>query len=93
LLGKVRDLQAATVRQAAARQYLTTPAALRKTLTLHNGKVAEHRQFAEEAGLKVYFAKPCSARRRGTNENTNGLVCQFFPKGMDLASMSEDRCH
>ena len=69
LLGKVPDLRATTVREAAAERYATTPAALRKTLTLDNGKeFAEHEQLAEEAALKIYFAKPYSAWQRGTNE-------------------------
>jgi IS30 family transposase len=90
LLGKVTNLQAATVRQAAARRYATTPPVLRKTLTLDNGKeFAEHEQLEIEAALKIYFAKPYSAWQRGTNENTNGLVRQFFPKGTDLANLSE----
>jgi len=92
LLGRVRNLQAATVRQAAARQYVATPAALRKTLTLDNGKeFAEHEQLAVEAALRIYFAKPYCAWQRGTNENTNGLIRQFFPKGTDLANIPEHR--
>jgi IS30 family transposase len=92
LLGKVPDLRAATVRQAAAQRYRTMPASLRKTLTLDNGKeFAEHEPLAAEAALKVYFAKPYSAWQRGTNENTNGLIRQFFPKGTDLAKIPEHR--
>jgi transposase, IS30 family len=92
LLGRVSNLQAATVRQAAARRYMTTPPALRKTLTLDNGKeFAEHEQLAVEAALKIYFAKPYCAWQRGTNENTNGLIRQFFPKGTDLVSIPEHR--
>ena len=92
LLGKVPNLQAATVRQVAAQRYRSTPAGLRKTLTLDNGKeFAEHQQLAVEAALKVYFAKPYSAWQRGTNENTNGLIRQFFPKGTDLANIPEHR--
>jgi len=69
-----------------------TPAVLRKTLTLDNGKeFAEHGQLAVEAALKVYFAKPYCAWQRGTNENTNGLIRQFFPKGTDLANIPEHR--
>jgi transposase, IS30 family len=92
LLGRVSDLRAVTVRQAAARRYLTTPAALRKTLTLDNGKeFAEHEQLEVEAALRIYFAKPYCAWQRGTNENTNGLIRQFFPKGTDLAHIPENR--
>jgi len=92
LLGKVPDLQAATVREVAAQRYRSTPAALRKTLTLDNGKeFAEHEQLEVEAALRIYFAKPYSAWQRGTNENTNGLIRQFFPKGTDLAHIPEHR--
>jgi len=92
LLARVANLPAATVREAAARRYATTLAGLRKTLTLDNGKeFAEHEQLALEAALKIYFAKPYSAWQRGTNENTNGLLRQFFPKGTDLASIPEHR--
>jgi IS30 family transposase len=92
LLGKVPNLQAATVRETAAGRYATTPPTLRKTLTLDNGKeFAEHKQLEAEAELKIYFAKPYSAWQRGTNENTNGLVRDFFPKGTDLAKLPEHR--
>jgi IS30 family transposase len=77
LLGKVRNLQAPTVRRVAAERYSNLPPALRKTLTLDNGKeFAEHEQLAVEAALKVYFARPYCAWQRGTNENTNGLIRQ-----------------
>jgi IS30 family transposase len=92
LLGKVPTLQAATVRQIAAELYRTTPPKLRKTLTLDNGKeFAEHERLTEEAALKIYFAKPYCAWQRGTNENTNGLVRQFFPKGTDLVGIPNHR--
>jgi len=92
LLGRVANLQAATVRQAAAVLYRGTPPALRKTLTLDNGKeFAEHEQLQVEATLRIYFAKPYSAWQRGTNENANGLIRQFFPKGTDLAHIPEHR--
>jgi transposase, IS30 family len=92
LLGKARNLRAATVRRSAIALYHTTPPALRKTLTLDNGKeFSEHQQLAAEASLKVYFAKPYCAWQRGSNENTNGLIRQFFPKGTDLANIPEHR--
>jgi len=86
LMGKVSDRQAATVREAITRLFRPLPASLRRTLTLDNGKeFAEHEQLAAEVALRVYFAKPYCAWQRGTNENTNGLVRQFLPKGSDLA--------
>jgi IS30 family transposase len=92
LLGRVGNLRAATVRQAMAELYRTTPLALRKTLTLDNGKeFAEHQQLQAEACLKIYFAKPYCAWQRGSNEHTNGLIRQFFPKGTDLARIPEHR--
>lgn len=92
LLGRVGNLRAATVCQSAAALYRSTPPALRKTLTLDNGtEFAEHRQLAAEAALTVYFAKPYCAWQRGTNEHTNGLIRQFFPKGTDLAHIPVQR--
>jgi transposase, IS30 family len=92
LLGRVGDLKAATVRRSAAELYRTMPPALRKTLTLDNGKeFAEHQQLEVEAALRVYFAEPYCAWQRGTNENTNRLIRQFFPKGTNLASIPKHR--
>lgn len=92
LLGRAVDLKAATVRRSTVALYRTTPAALRKTLTLDNGKeFAEHQQLEAEASLTVFFAKPYCAWQRGTDENTNRLVRQFFPKGTDLARIPAHR--
>ena len=92
LLARADDLHAPTVCGAMAELYHSMPPALRKTLTLDNGKeFAEHERLAAEAALKVYFADPYCAWQRGTNENTNGLIRQFFPKGTDLARISEHR--
>ena len=58
-------------------------------MTLDNGKeFAEHEQLAEDLGLDIYFAKPYASWQRGTNEHTNGLLRQFFPKGTDFARIS-----
>jgi IS30 family transposase len=92
LLGKVHDRKATSVRQAITQLFHPLPARLRKTLTLDNGKeFAEHKQLAADVVLRVYFAKPYCAWQRGTNENTNGLVRQFLPKGSDLAHTPEYR--
>ena len=61
------------------------------TLTYDNGKeMAEHEQITEELGMKIYFAHPYSSWERGVNENTNGLIRQYFPKGRELTSVTRE---
>jgi IS30 family transposase len=86
---KTANLKAATTRRAACRSLRDLPENLRRTMTLDNGKeFAEHKQLAEDLDLDVYFAKPYASWQRGTNEHTNGLLRQFFPKGTDFARIS-----
>jgi IS30 family transposase len=67
------------------------PARLRKTLTWDQGKeLSRHKQIAQVTGLKVYFCDPHSPWQRATNENTNGLLRQYFPKGTDLSMHSKE---
>ena len=53
--------------------------------------MSEHRRFSVESGVQVYFCDPQSPWQRGSNENTNGLLRQYFPKGETLAGVSQER--
>src|SRR6516165_12426610 len=65
------------------------PTSLRRSITLDNGKeFAEHRRLTQTLGLDVYFALPYRSWQRGTNENTNGLLRQTFPKRTDFSRIS-----
>jgi len=89
LLARVEDRRAATVRQAAEQRLGKLPQHLRRTMTFDNGKeFAEHAALAAATGMRIYFARPYCAWQRGTNENTNGLVRQYLPKGTDLTAYS-----
>jgi IS30 family transposase len=77
---------AEAVRDAIANQITTLPEQLRRSLTCDQGaEMTQHAQLTIDSGLPVYFCDPQSPWQRGTNENTNGLLRQYFPKGTDLA--------
>jgi len=77
---------AEAVRDAIARTITTLPAQLRQSLTWDQGaEMAQHVQLKIDTGVAVYFCDPHSPWQRGTNENTNGLLRQYFPKGTDLS--------
>ncbi len=82
---------AGAVRDAVAESISTLPKQLRRSLTWDQGaEMAQHAQLRVETGLAIYFCDPHSPWQRGTNENTNGLLRQYFPKGTDLARYSRD---
>ena len=79
------------VRDAMAAAIETLPAALRRSITWDQGtEMAEHVQFKVDTGVDVYFCDPHSPWQRGSNENTNGLLRQYFPKSTDLSAHGPD---
>jgi IS30 family transposase len=89
MLAKVANKDTQTVVSALIRQAKTLPNELYKSLTWDRGKeLADHRRFTLATDIHVYLCDPQSPWQRGSNENTNGLLRQYFPKGTDLAGYS-----
>jgi transposase, IS30 family len=79
------------VAKAFAKAYKSIPKKFKKSLTFDRGsEMAMHELFTQLTGIPVYFADPGCPGQRGTNENTNGLTRQFFPKKTDFSKISEE---
>ncbi len=87
---KARD--AATVRKAFEKEFKSIPTQMKKTMTYDNGtEMAEHKLFTKHTKVQVYFANPYSPWERPTNENSNGLVRDYFPAGTDFNTITKAR--
>ena len=90
ILARMEGTDARRARQGFTKKLRHVPAPLRKTLTYDRGKeMAEHERLAERLAIRVFFADPYRPWQRGTNENTNGLLRQYVPKGTDLSGYTQ----
>jgi transposase, IS30 family len=90
MLVKVASKDSVTVINALIKRARRLPKELYRTLTWDRGsEMAEHRRFTLATDIQVYFCDPQHPWQRGTNENTNGLLRQYFPKGLDLSAVSQ----
>lgn len=88
---KLKNKDAKSVRLAMEREFRNIPDQMKKSLTYDRGsEMAEHKTFTKNTKIKVYFAHPYSPWERPTNENSNGLIRDYFPKGTDFNLISED---
>ena len=91
MLARMENASAAAALEGFSRVLNGVPEPMRKSLTYDQGKeMSEHRQLTERTGVAVFFADPHSPWQRGSNENTNGLLRQYLPKGTDLSGYTQD---
>lgn len=92
LIARLKDRRAPTVRRAFVRKLISVDEGLRKSLTYDNGtEMAQHKRLSRQTGMQVFFAHPYSSWERGTNENTNGIIRRYFPKGTDFRTVGEQQ--
>jgi len=92
MLARVDGKDTETVINALIKQARKLPRELYKSLTWDRGKeMADHKRFSLATDIQVYFCDPQNPWQRGSNENTNGLLRQYFPKGMDLSTVHQNR--
>lgn len=90
MAGRATDGTAEIFNQVSLKLFQVIPKAYRKTLTLDNGSEnANFKQLETELGITTYFAKPYASWERGTNENSNGLLRRYFPKGTDFLKLTD----
>jgi IS30 family transposase len=92
MLVKIQSKDTVTVTKALAKKIRQLPAQLRRSLTWDRGsEMVAHKDFTIATEMQVYFCDPRSPWQRGSNENTNGLLRQYFPKGQDLSHVTQAR--
>lgn len=92
ILVHLKGKDSRTVRLAFEKKFKALPETMKKSLTYDNGvEMAQHKLFTKHTKVDVYFTHPYSPWERPTNENTNGLLRQYFPKGMDLSNVTKEQ--
>jgi IS30 family transposase len=92
MLIRVKGKDSETVITALIKQAHKLPRELYKSLTWDRGsEMTDHQRFSLATDIQVYFCDPQQPWQRGSNENTNGLLRQYFPKGMDLSNINQNR--
>ncbi len=87
---KLKNRRSATVVKGFSKELNNLKSMFKKTMTYDNGmEMAKHKLLTEKTGMIVYFAHPYSSWERGTNENTNGLIRRYFPKGTNFNDITE----